>query len=106
MIADGSVEVLIIAPISDAALHTVRAVGAAVRVVDGRHMFEAEYRRSWPPATVRRYLPAKPRPREALPPAGRGRPLGTAGGGPGAVPFPKGLSPRAPRLRLVLPPPP
>jgi len=45
MIADGSsVEVLIIAPISDAAIHKVQAVGVAVRVVDGRHMFEAEYR--------------------------------------------------------------
>src|SRR5437667_419909 len=78
MIADGSVEVLIIAPISDAALHTVQAVDAAVRVVDGRQMFEAEYRRSWPPATARRYLPAKAGPREALPQAERDRLLATA----------------------------
>src|SRR2546425_5703843 len=101
MIADGSVEVLIIAPISDAALHTVQAVGAAVRVVDGRHMFEAEYRRSWPPATVRRYLPAKPRPREALPQAGRDRPLAPAAGALGTFPFPKDPRARAPRLPLV-----
>jgi hypothetical protein len=29
------------------------------------------YRESWPPATARRYLPAKPGPREALPQAER-----------------------------------
>src|SRR2546427_11004444 len=99
MIADGSVEVLIIAPISDAALHTVQAVGAAVRVVDGRQMFEAEYRRSWPPATVRRYLPAKAGPREAPPPAERGRLLAMAQGALGACPFPQGPRSRAARLR-------
>src|SRR2546422_1345191 len=98
MSADGSVEVLIIAPISDAALHTVQAVGAAVRVVDGRQMFEAEYRRSWPPATVRRYLPAKARPREALPQAERDRPLAMAEGALGTVPFPQDL--RSPAARL------
>src|SRR3989442_12816713 len=100
MIADGSpVEVLIIAPISDAAMQKVQAVGVAVRVVDGRHMFEAEYREAWPPATARRYLPAKPGPREALPRAERDRLLSTAEGGLGAFPFPKGLRVRAPRLR-------
>ena len=99
MIADGSVEVLIIAPISDAAMHKVRAVGAAVRVVDGRHVFEAEYRRSWPPATVRRYLPAKAGPREALPQAERDRLLATAAVALGTFPFPKDLRARAPRLR-------
>src|SRR2546426_1965490 len=105
MIADGSVEVLIIAPISDAALHTVQAVGAAVRVVDGRQMFEAEYRRSWPPATGRRYLPAKAGPREAPPQAERDRLLAMAEVAPGAVPFPEDLPPPAPRLRWVHPPP-
>src|SRR2546426_11459167 len=98
MIADGSVEVLIIAPISDAALHTVQAVGAAVRVVDGRQMFEAEYRRSWPPAPGRRYLPAKAGPREALPQAERDRLLGQAAGGMGTFPLSEGLCPRAARL--------
>src|SRR2546422_10958461 len=99
MSADGSVEVLIIAPISDAALHTVQAVGAAVRVVDGRQMFEAEYRRSWPPATVRRYLPAKAGPREALPQAERDRLLAMAEVALGTFPFPKDLRSRAARLR-------
>src|SRR2546426_10038838 len=100
MIADGSsVEVLIIAPISDAAIHKVQAVGAAVRVVDGRHMFEAESRRSRPPATVRRSLPAKPGPREALPQAERDRLLATAEVALGTFPFPKDLRARAPRLR-------
>src|SRR5256886_4696958 len=99
MIADGPVEVLIIAPISDAALHTVQAVDAAVRVVDGRQMFEAEYRRSWPPATVRRYLPAKAGPREALPQAERDRLLATAEVALGTFPFPKDLRSRAARLR-------
>src|SRR5438876_9072991 len=94
MIADGSVEVLIIAPISDAALHTVQAVDAAVRVVDGRQMFEAEYRRSWPPATARRYLPAKAGPREALPQAERDRLLATAEVALGTFPFPKDLRSR------------
>src|SRR5256885_13917917 len=98
MIADGSVEVLIIAPISDAALHTVQAVGAAVRVVDGRQMFEAEYRRSWPPATGRRYLPAEAGPREAPPPAERDRPPALAGGGLGGVPVSQGPRSRAARL--------
>src|SRR2546426_5412600 len=100
MIADGSsVEVLIIAPISDAAIHKVQAVGVAVRVVDGRHMFEAEYRESWPPATARRYLPAKPGPREALPLAERDCLLATAEVALGTFPFPKDLRARAPRLR-------
>src|SRR3989442_13263303 len=99
MIADNSVEVLIIAPISDAAMHKVRAVGAAVRVVDGRRMFEAEYRELWPPATARRYLPAKPGPREALPQAERDRLLATAEVALGTFPFPKDLRSRAPRRR-------
>src|SRR2546422_8999363 len=99
MSADGSVEVLIIAPISDAALHTVQAVDAAVRVVDGRQMFEAEYRRAWAPATVRRYLPAKAGPREALPPAERGPLLATARVALGAFPCPKDLRSRAARPR-------
>src|SRR2546422_11288432 len=103
MIADGSVEVLIIAPISDAALHTVQAVGAAVRVVDGRQMFEAEYRRSWPPATVRRNPPAEGGPREAPPPAERGRPLAMAGGALGAVPVPQEPRRRARAPRWVHP---
>src|SRR5437870_12721011 len=99
MIADGSVEVLIIAPISDAALHTVQAVDAAVGVVEGRQRFEAEYRRSWPPATGRRYLPAKAGPREALPQAERDRLLATAEVALGTFPFPKDLRSRAARLR-------
>jgi phosphoglycerate dehydrogenase-like enzyme len=100
MIADGSpVEVLVIAPILDAAMQKVHAVGVAVRVVDGRRMFEAEYRESWPPATARRYLPAKPGPREALPRAERDRLLATAEVALGTFPFPKDLRSRAPRLR-------
>src|SRR3989442_15461700 len=104
MIADGSVEVLIIAPISDAALHTVQAVGAAVRVVDGRQMFEAEYRRSWPPAPVPRKLPAKAGPPEALPQAERGPPLALAEGALGAFPLSEELRPPAPAPPPVPPP--
>src|SRR5205823_5984445 len=62
-------------------------------------MFEAEYRRSWPPATVRRYLPAKAGPREALPQAERDRLLATAEVALGTFPFPKDLRSRAARLR-------
>src|SRR5262249_6212445 len=99
MITEGSVEVLILAPISDAAMHRVQAVGAAVLVVDARHVFEAEYRKSWPPATVRRYLPTKAGPREALPQAERDRLLATAEVALGTFPFPKDLRSRAARLR-------
>jgi hypothetical protein len=60
-----AVEVLVIAPISDAALEKIKAVGhalgedsasspvpPALKVVDGRYTFEAEYRETWPPATA------------------------------------------------------
>lgn len=92
-----SIEVLIIAPISDASLEKI--MDPALRVVDGRRMFEAEYRETWPPVTARRYLPAKPGPREALPRAERDRLLSTAEVVLGAFPFPKDLRARAPRLR-------
>src|SRR3989442_7453311 len=100
MMAEGSsVGVRIMAPIADAAIHKVQAVGGAARVVDGRHMFEAESRESWPPATARRSLPAKPGPREALPQAERDCLLATAEVALGTFPFPKDLRSRAPRLR-------
>src|SRR5262245_40070571 len=99
MITEGSVEVLILAPISDSAMHRVQGVGAAVRVVDARRVFEAEYRKSWPPATVRRYLPTKAGPREALPQAERDRLLATPEVALGTFPFPKDLRSRAARLR-------
>jgi len=90
---------LVIAPISDAAMQKVQAVGVGVHVVDGRRAFEAEYRETWPPATVRRYLPAKPGPREAMPRAERDLFLATAEVVVGTFPFPKDLRSRAPRLR-------
>lgn len=104
---------MVIAPISDAALEKIQAVGdalgedsatsssrpPALKVVDGRRTFEAEYREAWPPATARRYLPAKPGPREALPRAERDRLLSTAEVVLGTFPFPKDLRVRAPRLR-------
>jgi phosphoglycerate dehydrogenase-like enzyme len=119
--ADGaSVEVLIIAPISDAAFQKVQALGGTLRheavpspsptpdprpwtpvvtVVDGRWTFEAEYRESWPPFTARRYLPPQPDPRESLPRAERDRLLATAEVVLGTFPFPRDLRARAPRLR-------
>jgi phosphoglycerate dehydrogenase-like enzyme len=105
-------EVLVIAPISDAAFERIKAVGhalgedsatppfpPALKVVDGRCTFEAEYRDAWPPATARRYLPAKPDPREVLPRAERDRLLSTAEVVLGTFPFPMDLRARSPRLR-------
>jgi glyoxylate/hydroxypyruvate reductase len=107
-----TVEVLVIAPVSDAALERIKAVGhalteestlsafpLALNVVDGRCTFEAEYREAWPPATVRRYLPATPDPREVLPRAGRDLLLSTAEVVLGAFPFPMDLRVRSPRLQ-------
>jgi glyoxylate/hydroxypyruvate reductase A len=107
-----TVEVLVIAPISDAALAKVDAVGHApredsatapfphaVKVVDGRWTFEAEYRDAWPPATARRYLPAKLDRREFWPRAERDRLLSTAEVVLGTFPFPMDLRVRSPRLR-------
>jgi phosphoglycerate dehydrogenase-like enzyme len=107
-----TVEVLVIAPISDAAFERIKAVGhvlgedsatapfpPALKVVDGRCTFEAEYRDAWPPATARRYLPAKPDPREVLPRAERDRLLSTAEVVLGTFPFPMDLRVRSPRLQ-------
>ncbi|PYM35175.1 MAG: hypothetical protein DME17_13545 [Candidatus Rokuibacteriota bacterium] len=107
-----TLEVLVIAPISDAAFERIKAVGhalgedsatspfpPALKVVDGRCTFEAEYRDAWPPATARRYLPAKPDPREVLPRAERDRLLSTAEVVLGTFPFPMDLRVRSPRLR-------
>jgi glyoxylate/hydroxypyruvate reductase len=108
----GTVEVLVIAPISDANLERIKAGGhvlgkgsapsrlpPAVNVADGRGAFEAEYRETWPPATVRRYLPAKPDPRENLPRAERDRLLSIAEVVLGTFPFPMDLRARSPRLQ-------
>ena len=107
-----TLEVLVIAPISDAAFERIKTVGhalgedsatspvpPALKVVDGRCTFEAEYRDAWPPATARRYLPAKPDPREVLPRAERDRLLSTAEVVLGTFPFPMDLRVRSPRLR-------
>jgi glyoxylate/hydroxypyruvate reductase len=54
--ANNDVEVLVIVPVADAALHQITSVDSRLRVVDGRGRFDTEYRQSWPPWSVRRYL--------------------------------------------------
>src|SRR5438309_11392664 len=95
-----TLEVLVIAPISDAAFERIKTVGhalgedsatspvpPALKVADGRCTFEAEYRDAWPPATARRYLPAKTDPRGLLRRAERDRLLAAAVVVLGAFPY-------------------
>src|SRR5438445_12418065 len=50
------VEVLVIAPVADAALSRIAAVDESVRIVQARGSFDAEIAESWPHWTAHRYL--------------------------------------------------
>lgn len=84
-------------PVSDDALARIAAIDPSVRVIDARGWFDVEFRETWPPWTVQRYVgerggPISSRPqRDAL--------LAGAEIVLGGFPFPLDLRARAPRLR-------
>ena len=92
-----TVEVLVIAPVSDGALARIAAVDPRLHVVDARGWFDGEIRETWPEWTVQRYLGQ----REVAPSsrAQRDRLLATAEVILSGFPFPLDLRARAPRLR-------
>src|SRR6266849_5965418 len=90
-------EVLVIVPVADDALSHIAAVDGCLHVVDARGGFDVEFRETWPPWTVQRYLGER---------AGsissrqeRDQLLAGAEIVLGGFPFPLDLRARAPRLR-------
>jgi phosphoglycerate dehydrogenase-like enzyme len=90
-------EVLVIVPIPDDALGRIAAVDRSLRVVDARGAFDAEFRETWPPWTVERYL--GPRAESTGSREEHDRLLAGAEIVLGGFPFPLDLRARAPRLR-------
>ncbi|MGH7931889.1 MAG: D-2-hydroxyacid dehydrogenase [Candidatus Binataceae bacterium] len=90
-------EVLVIVPVSDEALRRIAAVDPCLHVVDGRGWFDVEYRESWPPWSVRRYLGQ--RSIKLSPRNERDRMLAGADVILGGWPFPLDLRSRSTRLR-------
>jgi len=97
IMATDTVEVLVITPVSDEALHRIAAIDARVHVVDARGWFDGEISTTWPSYTVQRYLAHR-----TIPPSTReqrDRLLAAAEVILGGFPFPLDLRSRAPRLR-------
>jgi glyoxylate/hydroxypyruvate reductase len=92
-----TLNVLVIDPISDAALAGIAAVDPAVRVVDARGWFDDEMRATWPEWCVRRYFSHRQSPKAER--GERDAALARAEVILGGWPFPLDLRARAPRLR-------
>ena len=90
-------EVLVIVPVADDALSRIAAVDPCVRVIDARGGFDVEFRETWPPWTVQRYLGERGGAVGSR--QERDRMLVTAEIVLGGFPFPLDLRARAPRLR-------
>src|ERR1700694_372202 len=91
------IEVLVIVRVADEALSQIAAVDSRLHVIDGRGWFDVEYRESWPPWSVRRYLDARSIPLSAR--QERDRMLSSAEVILGGWPFPLDLRARSMRLR-------
>ena len=90
-------EVLVIVPVAADALSRIAAVDPSVHVVDARSWFDVEFRETWPPWTVQRYLGQRAGPSSSR--QERDRLLAGAEIVLGGFPFPLDLRARAPRLR-------
>ncbi|HTW89978.1 MAG TPA: D-2-hydroxyacid dehydrogenase [Candidatus Binataceae bacterium] len=91
------IEVLVIVPVADEALRQISAVDSRLRVVDGRGWFDVEYRESWPPWSLRRFLVEHPSAVRSR--AERDQMLANAEVIVGGWPFPLDLRARSTRLR-------
>ena len=90
-------EVLVIVPTPDDVLSRIAAVDKCLSVVDARGWFDVEFRETWPPWTVQRYLDRHRGPIVAR--QERDQRLASAEIILGGFPFPLDLRARAPRLR-------
>lgn len=90
--------VLIIAPIADAAVEKISAVDPRLNVIDARGWFDEEIRDTWPEVTASRYLGDSPPP-PAKKRAERDQALSKADIILGGFPYPLDIRARAPRLR-------
>jgi phosphoglycerate dehydrogenase-like enzyme len=90
-------EVLVIVPIPDDALSRLAEVDRGLHVVDARGWFDGEFRETWPPWTVQRYIGERSAPIHSR--AERDQLLASAEIVLGGFPFPLDLRARAPRLR-------
>ena len=90
-------EVLVIVPVPDDALSRIATVDPCLHVVDARGWFDVEFRETWPPWTVQRYLGDRAGPISSR--QERDRLLASAEIVLGGFPFPLDLRARAPRLR-------
>ena len=95
--SSSDIEVLVIARVADEALNQIAAVDSRIHVVDGRGWFDVEYRESWPPWSVQRYLGARSIPLSSR--QERDRMLTSAEVIVGGWPFPLDLRARSTRLR-------
>jgi phosphoglycerate dehydrogenase-like enzyme len=92
-----TIEVLVTAPVSEAALGRIAAVDRRLHVADARGWFDVEIRETWPPWTVQRYLGERAGPISSR--QERDQLLAGAEIVLGGFPFPLDLRARAPRLR-------
>jgi len=90
-------EVLLMVPVADDARSRIEAVDPCLHVVDARGWFDVEFRETWPPWTVQRYLGDRAGPISSR--QERDRLLAVAEIVLGGFPFPLDLRARAPRLR-------
>jgi phosphoglycerate dehydrogenase-like enzyme len=90
-------EVLVIVPVGADALGRIAAVDPSVHVVDAGGWFDVEFRETWPPWTVQRYVGERGGPVSSR--QDRDRLLAGAEIVLGGFPFPLDLRARAPRLR-------
>ena len=90
-------EVLVIVPVAADALSRIASVDPRLHVVDARGWFDVEFRETWPPWTVQRYLGEREDTISSRPE--RDRALAGAEIVLGGFPFPLDLRARAPRLR-------
>jgi len=95
--SSSDIEVLVIVRVADEALNQIAAVDSRIHVVDGRGWFDVEYRESWPPWSVQRYLGARSIPLSSR--QERDRMLTSAEVILGGWPFPLDLRARSTRLR-------
>ena len=95
--SSSDIEVLVIVRVADEALNQIAAVDPRIHVVDGRGWFDVEYRESWPPWSVQRYLGARSIPLSSR--QERDRMLTSAEVILGGWPFPLDLRARSTRLR-------
>ncbi|MBI3304375.1 MAG: D-2-hydroxyacid dehydrogenase [Deltaproteobacteria bacterium] len=96
-----TLNVLLLGAVGDDVIEKIGAVDPSIRVVDVRGKFEVEYAQTWPPETVRRYVPQALIAQNTSTRAERDALLAEAEVICIRFPFPLDLLARAPRLKWL-----